>query len=711
MTSAASALPARSVKPAGGEASGTKRKFLGIPATIIRWVTIAYAAFCFLYIGGVFQYLDMWWTATFPGSPISFFIFPLNYNASFLIFIMAFCFLYFPATKWAPKTRVPWYDWVLIALSILVNGYIIAVSLVLANSPHRLPNVFEQALAVISVIIILEGTRRTAGLGLAITGLLFFIYPFITEWMPAFLEGRNQSLPRVSEILYLFPGGIYGQLLDLMASLVAIFLIFGAFMVISGVGAFFVNFAYALMGRFRGGPAKVAVIAASLFGMINGSGAANVAAIGPITIPMIKKIGYSPTHAGAIVAVASNGGQIMPPVLGLAAFLMVEFLGVSYSTIALVALAPALLYYISAFVQIDLEAVRLGLKGLPKSEIPTFRQTFKEGWLSIFPIAVLVWLMVVGYTPVVACFVATVVLISVSWTKTDIRSAWPFLIPVAVLVILIQTEIAPPPVASIICLIMTAVISAIKKDLRFRWKKIQEGLYSGMQTIPDTGVTIVMAGILMGVLTLTGLGVRITGGLVAVAQGNLFVLLLLTAIAALVLGLALPTSTTYLLVAMLLAPALVKVGMAPIVAHFFCFYYGLAAMLSPPVCPPAFIAASIAGAPFMKTGWLSMRMGIVVFTVPFFFAYNPGLLLVGEPLAIVIAMVISLFFVTFLSASMEGSFLRVISWAERIMLGIAGLATIVPIWQVQVGAIVIGVLTILFQLRKRKTLSPPVPSG
>jgi TRAP-type uncharacterized transport system fused permease subunit len=597
----------------------------------------------------------------------------------------------------------------LIALSVLVNIYIILNALILANQPHRLPNLFEQSLGVISIILILEGTRRTAGLGLAITGLLFFIYPFITSWMPAFLEGRNQGLPRVVEMIYLFPGGIYGQLLTLMSSLVTIFLIFGAFMLISGVGDFFVNLAYGLMGRFRGGPAKVAVVACSLFGMINGSGAANVAAIGPITIPMIKKVGYSSTHAAAIVSVASNGGQIMPPVLGLAAFLMVEFLGVSYSTIALTALIPALLYYVSAFIQIDLEAVKLGLKGLPQNEIPTYRKTFAKGWPSIIPIGVLVWLMVSGYPPVTACFVAVIALLAVSWFSPDIRLAWPSLLPILVLVGLVLYGV-PPGLAGMACLAAMVVIALIKRDLNMRWNKIKDGMFAGMQTIPDTGVTIVMAGILMGVLDLTGLGIRITGGLVAVAQGNLFVLLALTAIAALILGMALPTSTTYLLVAMLLAPALIKVGMTPIVAHFFCFYWGLAAMLSPPVCPPAFIAASIAGAPFMKTGWLSMRMGIVVFIVPFMFAYNPGLLLVGDVWSIILATIFAVFSVVWLSAAMEGSFLRVINWAERIVFVIAGLVIIVPDWRIQVGGIALGALTLLFQLRKRK-LPDPAPGS
>jgi len=246
--SASQPLPV--IKPAASNTAasvgGRKRQFRGIPGKIVKWFTVAFAIYCLMYVGGVFQYIDN--ALSNLNIPFSIFIFPLNHDAMFLMFILGFCYLYFPANSHSSRTRVPWYDWIAIGLAILVNAYIISQSLALTTQAHRLPTPFEQALGIITVLLILEGVRRTAGLGLAILGLIFFIYPFVTGWMPGFLEGRNQGLPRVVEMIYLFPGGIYGSLLHLMSTLVVVFLIFGSFLQLSGAGNFFINLANTLMG-------------------------------------------------------------------------------------------------------------------------------------------------------------------------------------------------------------------------------------------------------------------------------------------------------------------------------------------------------------------------------------------------------------------------------------------------------------------------------
>ena len=627
-----------------------RRHYTGVTAKIIRIATIVLPAYMLLYMSGVFNYANI-------------FIYPIRHDALVLMFALALVYLYFPATKGAPRNRLPWYDAVAVVLSIAVNLYIIIYTIAIVERPYQPPTLLEQAFTVIIVLLILEGVRRTAGLTLTIIGLLFFLYPFVAGYMPAFLNSRSQGLPRVAEMVYVFPHGIYGRLLDIFATLLAAFLIFGAFLQVSEAGGFLTSLAHALMGRFRGGPAKVAELASALFGTISGSGIANVALVGPITIPMMIKIGYKPYYAAAVEAVASNGGQIMPPVLGIAAFLMMDFLGESYRTIMGAALIPALLYFGALFIMLDLEAAKNGLRGMPASELPSIKSVLKEGWLYTVPILLLIlFLTVFNMSPQTACVYSVVAVVVVSW---------------------------------------------LMKGKGMGWRKIGNALASGVEEMPGLAVVICLASILVGGIELTGVGVRLTGGMVTLAGGNLFILLIFTAIAATILGMGMPTSAVYMLCAILLAPALVRLGMLPIVAHFFVFYYGLTAMLTPPVCLNAFVAAAIAQASFMKVGWESMRLGIVIFLVPFIFAYYPELLMIGDPTRVIVAAVMAFIGVFLLSVGLEGYWFKRTGWLERTLFVAAGIALMIPGTTAYIG-IGVGLLLSLWHYFAARRLSTKV---
>lgn len=622
-----------------------RRQYTGAPAKIIRAITVIFPIYLLIYISGVFNYIGI-------------FIYPVRHDALVLMFVLIMTYLFFPATKGAPKDKLPWYDAIAIVLSIVVNLYILINSVWIVERTYMPPTIVEQVFTLIIVALILEGVRRTTGLALAIIGFIFFIYPFISGYLPAFLYSRSQGLPRVAEMVYVFPHGIYGRLLDIFATLLAAFLLFGAFIKTSGAGDFLISVSHGLMGRFRGGPAKIAELASALFGSISGSGLANVALTGPVTIPLMIKVGYKPHFAAAVEAVASNGGQIMPPILGIAAFIMMDFLGVSYLTIITAALIPALLYFAALFLMLDFEAAKTGLRGLPREELPSVRKVLKEGWLYLVPITLLVLLITVfHYSPQTACVYALVVVLLVSW--------------------FIKGKGMGP-------------------------RKIMDALVTGVQEMPSLGVTICLASILVGAIELTGVGVRMTGGLVTLAGGNMLLLLLFTAITAMVLGMGMPTSGVYILVAILLAPALVMVGMEPIVAHLFVFYFGLTAMLTPPVCLTAFVAAAIAGAPFMKTGWQAMRLGIIIFIVPFLFAYAPELVMIGSAGAIALAVGTALIGVIFLSAGMEGYLLKPAGWPERILLLAAGVAMLVPGLVSDIIGLGLGSGVVLWQFAARR---------
>ena len=613
------AIPAKDSTPKA--AITATRELTGVPGRILWWFNVLFATYVILTLGGVFEMMGV-------------FIAYLRYDALVLMYVLILTYIHNPISKKSPRDRIPWYDIVAIFLSIVVTGYIVMVAEELPRRILAEISTLEIALGLVTVVLILEGVRRTIGAFLTVLGILFFIYPFISNYMPGFLEGTPPTMAAVMRLLYLYPYGIFGTLLHIFSTIVAPFLIFGSFLVRSGAGEFFITLATAMMGRFRGGPAKVAVFASGFFGSISGSPLANVTTTGAITIPMMKKLGYEPHFAGAVEAVASTGGQIMPPVLGAAAFIMMNFLGLSYITIITAAIFPALLYYLALFTMLDLEAARRGLKGLPKEELPSLRETIKNGWPYVLPLATL--LILIGplhFSPQTSCIWSILAVIGCSW---------------------------------------------MMKGKGMRPRKVADSISCGIRVLPTVCIIMEVAAILVGIFEITGLGLRITGGLVALAGGNKLVLLLMAGFGGMLLGMGMPTSGVYLMTAILVAPALIHVGINPLIAHFYCWYYGLAAALTPPICITSFVAASMAQAPYMKTGLQGVRLGIVIFLVPLMFAYAPELMLMGTAGNVAIAVITAIIGVLLLSSGIEGYLFRFMGWPVRIILLAGGVAMLEP---------------------------------
>jgi len=619
----------------------------GTPGRILWWFNVLFALYVVFTLGGIFEMMGI-------------FIEYLRYDALVLMYVLILTYIHNPMTKGSPKDRVPWYDVIAIFLGIIVTGYIFLVAEELPRRIMAEINTMEIAFGLVTVVLILEGVRRTIGPVLTALGILFFFYPYISPYLPGFLEGSQPTLDSVMRLLYLYPYGIFGTLLHIFSTIVAPFLIFGSFLMRSGAGEFFIMLATSMMGQFRGGPAKIAVFASSFFGSISGSPLANVTTTGAITIPMMKKLGYEPHFAGAVEAVASTGGQIMPPVLGAAAFMMINFLGLPYITIITAAIIPALLYYLALFTMLDLEATKKGLKGLPKEDLPSLRATIKNGWPYVIPLVTLLTLIgPLHFSPQTSCIWSIVAVIGCSW---------------------------------------------IMKGKGMRPKKVADSLGGGMRVLPNVLIIMEVAAILVGIFELTGLGLRITGGLVALAGGSKLVILLMAAFGAMLLGMGMPTSGVYLMTAILVAPALIHVGIQPLVAHFYCWYYGLAAALTPPVCITSFVAAAMAQAPYMKTGVQGVRLGIVIFLVPLMFAYAPELMLIGTPGNIAIAVITAVIGVLLLSSGIEGYLFRPTNWLIRITLLAGGLAMMIPVVTSDIIGIALGSAAVLWQFAGRRSI-------
>ncbi|MDP2731284.1 MAG: TRAP transporter permease, partial [Dehalococcoidales bacterium] len=580
--------------------------------------------------------------------------------AFFLTLLLILLFLIVPAKKGINMNQLPWYDFALIILSIAGGGYVLVFYSKIIYY-IGMASVWEQVLGVITIILILEAARRTVGWALVVVAGVFIIYPLVSNLVPGFLHGRGYSLARVIGFVYFGPDGIFGISLVVAAGLLVIFILFGHFLQVSGAGEFFLKIALSLVGRVRGGPAKVAVIASSLFGTMSGSSVANVVTTGMITIPMMKKAGYRSVFAGAVESVASCGGQIMPPVMGVTAFVIAEFLGISYAEVVVAALLPAILYYICVFVQVDFEAARMGLVGLPREDIPPLRATVKEGWQFILPLAVLIFfLLVLFYSPEKSALFGLVSLI---------------------------------------------VVSQFKKYTRINPRKFLAAMQSTGKTMLEIGSACAAAQIVIGALSLTGLGLRLSSGLLQLSGGNLFLLLVFGAIAGIILGMGLPSISSYIILAVTVAPALTAAGLLPIASHLFVFFFGILSFLTPPVCVAVYAAAGIARAPMFPTALQAMRLGIVAYLLPFIFVYSPSLLLIGSPLKVVLTVTTSIIGAIVLAGGIEGYLLKTATWLQRIMLTLGGIGLLIPpglilpgLWTDIIGAVLL-VIVIIWQKR------------
>lgn len=547
-------------------------------------------------------------------------------------FFLSLAFLAYSGRS-ADRHSIPWYDWCLFGLTIATTAYLAwnGGRIVAEGWDLAAPT---PAIVVAGIIcaLALEAVRRAAGMVLFGLCLLFAFYPMFAEQMPGFLWGPGSDLAGTISAHAMGVESIIGVPLRTVASLLVGFLIFGSALVVTGGGEFFMALAVALMGRSRGGPAKVAVLSSGFFGSLSGSVISNVVTTGQITIPTMKRIGYPPHYAGAVEACASTGGALMPPVMGAVAFIMAEFLNVPYSTVMIAAVVPALLYYGALLLQADNYAAKNGLKGQPAEEIPRLGPVLRQGWHFLFSLGLLTYLLLVMKQEALAPYIATAALVG------------------------------------------TSVVFGVK---RFRLPELRDLAIDTTRNVLNIVAILAGVGFIVGSLSYTGVGGAFSRELLQFAGGNVYLLLLFGALTSFILGMGMTSSACYIFLAVTLAPALVDGGLHPVASHLFILYWGLISFITPPVALAAIAAASIAKADAWKTGIWAMRLGSVNFVVPFLFVLNPTLILFGSPWDIAHDVATAVFAVWMLAAALEGWLNGVgrLSWPWRIVLlaGAAGL--------------------------------------
>jgi TRAP transporter 4TM/12TM fusion protein len=598
---------------------------VSLPSTLLRPIETSLAAAVTLLACG--------WALDVPRMlGVSFY--PQQFYALVLALVLPLGFVILPVRRGAERRTVPVLDLVLAAAGAAAGLYLALRYPVLVNQVFMRP-VALWAPGLVLLVLTLEALRRATGWALPLIVTAFLLYALFGNLFPGRFQARPQQWRMLSGYMAVDSNGMLGLPMSVAATIIVGFVLFGAVLNVTGGSRFFTDLALLGMGRFRGGSMKIAVLASGLFGSISGSAVANVVATGIVTIPMIKRDGYPAHKAGAIEAVASTGGQLMPPVMGAAAFLMAEFLQITYAEVALAALMPALLYYAALFIQADLEAARLGIGAAPASAMPP-RGAVRSGLHFALAFAVLIG--------------------TLFWLN------W-------------QPEKAALVAAG--CAALTALVLGYRSE--------RPSIGALLAAVPDSGRQIVeivlvsaAAGIVIGVLNVTGLSFNLTYALVAVGGGSAAALLALSALVCLVLGMGLPTLGVYVLLAALVAPAMAEVGIPPIAAHLYVLYFGMMSMITPPVALAAFAAASIAGASPMATGWAAVRFGWTAFVVPVLFVLSPSLLLIGAPGEIAVAVVTATFGVWLVSAAMAGYFAGPLSPAMRAGFAVAGALALVP---------------------------------
>jgi TRAP transporter 4TM/12TM fusion protein len=533
----------------------------------------------------------------------------------------------------APNNRVPWYDWLLALASLVTGGYVTVFYPTIAYSLGVLA--WDRlVLGALAILLILDGVRRLAGWALMWIAVACVLYAKFAYLLPGLLYAKGSSWGRIAVYLYLDTSGIFGLPLAVTASIVVAFIFFGSALGAVGGDKFLTDLAVLAMGRYRGGPAKMAVCSSSLYGMVSGSAVANVVIDGAITIPMMKRAGYPAHIAAAIEAVSSNGGQIMPPVMGAAAFLIAEYLAIPYGQVALAAAIPAALYYLALFTQVDLEAAKHGLAGLPREQMPRFRDVMRRGWAFLIPLAVLVYTLMIA-----------------NW------------------------EAGP---AGMLAVVLTFLMGALQKETRPTWRDILGAVEATGRTMLDLVAITTLAGIVIGSLQLSGFVSKLPILLVSMAGGNVLLLLFLTAIVSILLGMSLPTTVVYVTLAVLVGPALSQMGIVPIAAHLFLFYFGMLSLITPPDCLATYAAAAIAKADFWRTGWTGMRLGIVAYIVPFVFVLHPPLIFHGTWIEIVMATFTAAVGTVLLGIGCAGYLFRPLGWPKRAWAVLAGALLYLP---------------------------------
>ena len=575
---------------------------------------------------------------------------------TFMAFIVLLGYLVFPAKKGEQKVNAfPWYDALMMVLGTAAFLYFSFNAKTIIQQGSNFA-AYQIVIGVIGILSLCEVCRRSVGIPILVVAGCFILYALIWGLANPSFTGRLNYAVRH---LFYSKEGIFSTPVNVCSKFIVVFIIFGAFLERTGIADFFINISNAVVGGFSGGPAKVAVVASAFEGMVSGSSVANTVGSGSVTIPLMKKTGYSPEFAAAAEASASTGGQIMPPIMGAAAFLMADYVQIPYSEIALKAILPAVLYFAGIFVAVHLEAKKLGLRGLTKEELPKIRPLLRQVYL---------------------------------------------LIPLLLLIYLVGTSQRSIQYAAAIAIVAAIVVSLFNKGNRITPKRILEALASGAQGTITVAAACGVAGIIAGTITMTGLANMIINGIVALANGRVLIALFLTMLCCIVLGMGVPTTATYCIMAATCAPILIRMGVPAVAAHFFVFYFGIVADLTPPVALASYAGAAIAQANPMKAALTSTKLAIGAFIVPYVFALNPAMLLVDTNIPTVLLISVTSFIGIFaVSASLEGFLVGHMPWYERILSAVGGLMLIYPgLVTDTVGIALVGAMFLLQIIQKKK---------
>ena len=569
---------------------------------------------------------------------------------TFVAWIVLLGFLVFPAKKGQQKTNyIPWYD---IVMMVLGTGAFLYFSVNAVSIIQQGSNLawYQIVIGIVGILTLGEVCRRSVGLPILIVAGCFLAYALIWGLSnPSFLRRLNYSV----RYLFYSKEGIFSTPINVCSKFIVVFIIFGAFLERTGIADFFINISNAAVGGFSGGPAKVAVVVSAMEGMVSGSSVANTVGSGSVTIPLMKKTGYEPEFAAAAEASASTGGQIMPPIMGAAAFLMADYVQIPYSQIVLKAILPAVLYFAGIFISVHLEAKKMGLRGLRREELPKIRPLLKQVYL---------------------------------------------LLPLVVLIYLVSTSTKSIQYAAAIAIVVAVVVSLFNKGNRITPKRLLEALAAGGQGTITVAAACGIAGIIAGTITMTGLANMLINGIVALAGNKTIIALFLTMLCCIVLGMGVPTTANYCIMAATCAPILIRMGVPAVAAHFFVFYFGIVADLTPPVALAAYAGAAIAKASPMKTAVTATKLAIGAFIVPYAFAMSPAMLLIDTNVLEVILICITAFIgICCISASLEGYLLEHMPWYERLLCLVGGLMLILPGTVTDLGGIALAVIVAALQ--------------
>lgn len=567
-----------------------------------------------------------------------------------LMFVFSMIFLLHP---WNKK-KIGWLDIILTILGMLSCIYIF-VNYISISMQSGLSIGIQYLIGIMAVLLILEACRRAIGMALPILAVVFILYARFGGYIPGIWGHRGLSIERIFGFLYLTSDGIWSIPLGVSATTVVMFVIFGQFLSEAGVGEFFMEFSQAIAGRMIGGRAQVAVISSALFGTISGSATANVATTGSFTIPLIKSSGYKPEFAGAVEAVASTGGQIMPPVMGAGAFIMAEMLGMRYFAICKAAAIPAILYFASVFLCVRFRTLLIGIK-MEKSSKKLKKVLLKNGYLML-PLLVIIYYIVQGFSPMRAAFYGV---------------------------------------------ISTVIVSFINQEIRKNPKVFLKALEYGAKNTIGVAIACACAGIVLGIVSMTGLGIKMTTVILAMSGGNIFYALFLAMIGSIILGMGLPTAVAYIIAAIVACPALIELGLLPLAAHMFVFYFAILGTITPPVCLSVYVASGIAQSNWLKTAFYAMMMALPGFIIPYVFVNDYSILLIGTTSHILRTSSTALIGIFALAIAMMGYFLTRINFLERILLIVSAILLIFPNFKLSLIGIIILALVYFYQGFKRR---------